>query len=190
MNVEIDNLKAILRKQMRAQRKLITGMEREQLEIILLEQSKPLLRAASQVAIYHAAGSEISLTSIIQYCVTQQIRLYQPITYKTSREMCFEQIRDVNACQSLFYPGDYQLLNETKCYNLDLVFVPLLAVDRNGYRLGQGGGYYDTTFANRDTGTVLCGVGFECQLIDQVPHDAWDLQLDYFISEKQLIEFR
>ena len=66
-----------------------------------------------------------------------------------------------------------------------LVITPLLAVDRVGYRLGYGAGYYDRTLALlRRAGPVeAVGVGFAAQLVDHVPHDGADQRLDWVITE-------
>jgi len=187
----ISKLKSDLRLKMRDLRKKIDLAYRKQSEYNLLEQIRSLLQVSSNIAIYHAAGSEISLKNIIDYCLSQnEIKLYQPIAYFSSKNMRFEEVDSYNPPKSLFYQEDYQLLNETKCYNLDLILVPLLAVDQAGHRLGQGGGYYDTTFADPCFRPVLCGIGFDEQLIDSVPYDAWDLELDYFVSEKRLVKFK
>ncbi len=58
--------------------------------------------------------------------------------------------------------------------------MPLLAVDRRGTRLGQGGGHYDRTLATlRAAGPVLAvGMAWDCQLVDALPTDPWDEPLD------------
>ncbi len=66
----------------------------------------------------------------------------------------------------------------------DVVLVPLLAADRVGNRLGQGGGFYDRTLAKlREEGPVLAiGLGWEVQLLERLTAtrqaDAWDQPLD------------
>lgn len=66
---------------------------------------------------------------------------------------------------------------------LDTVFLPLLGFDAAGTRLGQGGGYYDTTFAFRRARTHwkkprLIGLGFASQCVENLPKESWDLRLD------------
>ncbi len=68
------------------------------------------------------------------------------------------------------------------------LLVPLLAFDRAGYRLGYGGGYYDRTLAAlreaSPAGSVLAvGVAYAAQEIDDVPHDARDMRLDWVVTE-------
>jgi 5-formyltetrahydrofolate cyclo-ligase len=62
----------------------------------------------------------------------------------------------------------------------DVLLVPLLAADRAGNRLGQGGGYYDRTLAAlRATGPVLAiGIAWDVQLADHVATESWDQPVD------------
>ena len=154
----------------------------------LLEQLRPLLYSVKKVAIYYADNSEINLQALMEYSLEHSIELYAPIAKLDSRVMRFELITDLRP-RDIFYPENYELLTEVKWYNLDLVILPLLAVDHAGYRLGQGGGYYDTTFAKRQSQPLLCGVGYHWQLCEQIPHENWDLKLDYFASDRDLVKF-
>jgi len=67
----------------------------------------------------------------------------------------------------------------------DLLILPLLAFDRRGRRLGQGGGYYDRTLqALRDAGEVLAvGLAYAGQEVDGVPVDPFDQSLDAILTE-------
>lgn len=61
----------------------------------------------------------------------------------------------------------------------DLIIVPGLAFDSNGYRLGYGGGYYDT-FLNGQS-ALKVGIFYPFQEIGQVPREAHDIKLDRVI---------
>lgn len=75
---------------------------------------------------------------------------------------------------------------------LDLVCVPLLGFDRRGNRLGQGGGFYDRTFAFvREQQTArprLLGVAFACQEVASIEHEPWDVSLHAVITEDGIID--
>lgn len=58
----------------------------------------------------------------------------------------------------------------------DLVVVPGLAFDDEGYRLGQGGGAYDRTLTTRDD-VLAIGLGYAFQRVRRVPREAWDVPL-------------
>jgi len=68
----------------------------------------------------------------------------------------------------------------------DVVFIPLISFDLSGYRLGQGGGYYDRTLESLRAGGDLLAVGFawEAQRVDAVPRNAYDQRLDWIITEE------
>jgi 5-formyltetrahydrofolate cyclo-ligase len=77
-------------------------------------------------------------------------------------------------------PALPQLLAE----NIDLLLVPAVAIDRGGYRLGYGGGYYDRLRADpcwRKIPTI--GIVFDFAYVDSLPTDPWDLPLDAVCTE-------
>lgn len=177
-----------IRKLMRGKRAQISFVDAAVASGKLLDILHPLLSGAKNIAIYFAAGSELNLDCVIRYCLEHGHNVFTPIATRDSKVMRFEQIFDAKP-RDIFYPEDYELVSEVKWYNLDFVLLPLVAVDTKGYRLGQGGGYYDTTFAKRERLPFLCGIGYEQQLIAQIPYEEWDLRLDYFASECQLLKF-
>lgn len=68
----------------------------------------------------------------------------------------------------------------------DLLVIPLLAFDSDGYRLGRGGGFYDRTIAElkarKPVQTV--GLAFSAQLILKVPRESHDERLDWIVTEE------
>ena len=180
-------MKNELRKQMHNQRRQVSSNDYQKAQDAILATLLPLLTKIKSVAIYFAINKELNLLKLIEYCINHNYLVCAPIAYHDNRIMRFEQIKEATS-RGLFYAKDYQLMNETKCYDLDLVFLPAVAIGKNGYRLGYGGGYYDATFAFNNPETILCAVGYDWQLIDEVPYQDWDLRLDYFASEKQLLK--
>ena len=78
----------------------------------------------------------------------------------------------------LLLPGD-----------IDLILVPAVAIDRRGYRLGYGGGYYDRLRADpiwRKIPTI--GIVFDFAYVEQLPIEPWDVPLDAVCTELGLIE--
>ena len=72
----------------------------------------------------------------------------------------------------------------------EVLLVPLLAFDEDGYRLGYGGGFYDRTLAalraralGTGTGTVAVGLAYEGQAVRSMPRDGSDERLDWIITE-------
>ena len=71
----------------------------------------------------------------------------------------------------------------------DLVITPLLAFDRQGLRLGQGGGYYDRALeALRARKSVfMLGLGYVGQETHGLPVEAHDQRLDAILTESEYI---
>lgn len=67
----------------------------------------------------------------------------------------------------------------------DLIIAPLIGFDRDGYRLGQGGGYYDRTLAAlRAAGPLLViGLAYAGQEVERAPRDDHDQPLDAILTE-------
>lgn len=72
---------------------------------------------------------------------------------------------------------------------IDLVFVPLLAFDRSGNRVGYGKGYYDRFLASCREDVVRIGLSFFDALEKIEDTDPWDIPLDYCITPEQVYEF-
>jgi len=72
-----------------------------------------------------------------------------------------------------------------------VLLVPLLAFDRNGCRLGYGGGFYDRTLAHlRAKATITAiGIAFAGLEVPAVPHDASDQKLDMLVTERNVRRF-
>ena len=60
---------------------------------------------------------------------------------------------------------------------LNLVIVPGLGFDREGGRLGRGGGYFDR-FLEKAAGAYKIGLAFECQMVDRIPREGNDILMD------------
>ena len=68
----------------------------------------------------------------------------------------------------------------------DILFVPLLAFDRAGRRLGYGGGFYDRTLPGLPQAKAI-GCGYACQELDEVPAGAYDARLAAIATEREFI---
>jgi 5-formyltetrahydrofolate cyclo-ligase len=65
----------------------------------------------------------------------------------------------------------------------DIAFVPGVAFDADGWRLGRGGGYYDRAFVPGKDRPWVVGVGYSFQWVAEVPHDSRDRRVDAIVTE-------
>jgi len=70
---------------------------------------------------------------------------------------------------------------------VDLVIVPGLIFDREGYRIGYGGGYYDKYLENLPSHCRTVGLAFHTLITDRIPREAHDKKVMLVITEKELI---
>lgn len=69
-----------------------------------------------------------------------------------------------------------------------LLLVPLLAFDRSGGRLGQGGGHYDRVLAQlQPQGALAVGLAYAAQELPAVPREPHDQTLDWVVTEREAI---
>jgi 5,10-methenyltetrahydrofolate synthetase len=71
----------------------------------------------------------------------------------------------------------------------DIVLLPLLAFDAQGFRLGYGGGYFDRTLAAMVPRPQAIGVGFEVGRVADIRPEAHDIGLDAVVTETGLLRF-
>lgn len=67
-----------------------------------------------------------------------------------------------------------------------LIFCPLVGFDRQGGRIGQGGGHYDRYFAAHPD-ALRIGIGWSVQEIDAAPRESTDIALDAILTEQEFI---
>ncbi|MFL9845236.1 5-formyltetrahydrofolate cyclo-ligase [Flavobacterium rhizosphaerae] len=72
---------------------------------------------------------------------------------------------------------------------IDVVFVPLLAFDDNGQRVGYGKGFYDRFLAECKPGVIKIGLSFFEVFEGKIPHDKTDIPLDYCITPHKTYTF-
>jgi 5-formyltetrahydrofolate cyclo-ligase len=78
--------------------------------------------------------------------------------------------------------------NETMSFSQtpDIIVLPLIAFDRKGNRLGQGGGYYDRYLAKSKA--LHVGLAYTQQEVPNLPVEPHDQKLDWIITPKEVIK--
>lgn len=75
--------------------------------------------------------------------------------------------------------------NTVEPESIELIVVPAVAFDRKGGRLGRGKGFYDRLLAGTKATTI--GVGYDFQLIDEVPVEEHDMAMNMVVTQTSVI---
>ena len=79
--------------------------------------------------------------------------------------------------------------NKIKINLIEVVFVPLIIVDKIGNRVGYGKGYYDRFLINCDKKVIKVGLSF-FDIIEKIEDTTYDdIKLNYCITPKKIIKF-
>lgn len=97
-------------------------------------------------------------------------------------------------CENELIPGPFSIMepDSSSCPPVDiccpdLAIIPGVCFDRHGYRLGFGGGYYDRLLATEGMcDTLTIGIGYNFQLVDELPIQPWDKPVQVVCTEEEL----
>lgn len=185
----------------KALRQEIIGKRSQLTEEEILEKSSKIKNRLFQLEEFKSAnfifsfisfGDEIHTHDIIKETLAMNKRVGVPITIDKPRKLLVSEIKDFNEELEIGY---YNILAPKKEFErivppdlINLVLVPGLAFDSDGYRTGYGGGYYDRFFANANKNIVKIGLCFDLQIVSEVPRDIYDIPVDYIITEDRIIK--
>ncbi len=187
------SLKSQIRDQMRSRRRAISPAKQllaaKKLRFRLLR--VPEFIHAKHIALYLPSDGEISPLLLLNTITRKNKHCYLPRI--EGRHMFFARFRrgDKLETNKFGIPEPLKSAPKHPAQDLDFVCLPLVAFDRQGRRLGRGGGYYDRCFAYSNKRwrrkPFLVGVAHDAQKTALVPHDHWDISLDCIVSDRETI---
>lgn len=148
----------------------------------------PAYQAAAAIGLYSPAANEVETSEIGRDALAMGKRLYYP--------------KVTGGCSSIFQvrstaelvPGRYGILEPAGGRPLPrggdaglVVFVPGVAFDCNGNRLGRGTGWYDGLLGGLDARVPTIALAYEFQLQEEVPVERGDLPVHTIVTEKRVI---
>ncbi|MHB9026235.1 MAG: 5-formyltetrahydrofolate cyclo-ligase [Armatimonadota bacterium] len=185
MSINVKPLKAEMRAAMRARREqLLPEAARDaSARISAVACELPLFQAATVICTYCSANNEVGTDAIMHAALQQGKRVALPRTIKKEHRLALHEVADLNG----LIPGPYGIrepapdLPEIDPAEVELFFVPGLAFDAAGNRLGYGAGYYDTLLVMSEGWRVALAYGF--QLAPRVPAAEHDMPMDLVVTE-------
>ncbi|TBV83302.1 MAG: 5-formyltetrahydrofolate cyclo-ligase [Desulfobulbaceae bacterium] len=149
------------------------------------------VRRATVIMVYLHFRSEVETLPALQHHLPPHCRLAAPLTRVDEKTLDVYLLTDPDQQLRPGYrgitepdPAKAQRLNPAE---LDLVLVPGSVFDRQGGRLGYGGGYYDRFLANQAPQAIRIGLAFDLQVVDALALLPHDQLLHYLVSESGAI---
>ena len=182
-----------LRRQLRAARNALDRDTRKQAgrNACRLALRLGLLLRARRIGFYLPHNAEFDVTPLLNQALWMKRECYLPvIPRRKAQAMRFALIHDRHVMQPNRY-GIHEPLDARplRARQLDLLFVPLVGFDDEGYRLGMGGGYYDRTLApwfKTQQGAMPIGLAHDCQQVEQLPTASWDIPLRKIVTPSKV----
>jgi 5-formyltetrahydrofolate cyclo-ligase len=184
-------LKAELRKEMVARRDAIPPEDRASIARALVSkiEALPQYAAANSVLATMSIGSEWDTRVLIDHARARGKSIVLPRISAPPRRLELYAVedfeRDLVAGVWNIPEPDPARCRQRPFDSVDFALVPALAVDREGYRLGYGAGYFDKLLAGRHD-RPYCVTALPAQFIlDRVPREAHDIPVDLVLDDKE-----
>jgi len=133
---------------------------------------------------------EIDIRPLMSGMFEEGCQVALPVVQGRGQRLLFRAWRPGDALEAGVF-GTLQPSARCESVQPDALLVPLLACDSEGWRLGYGGGFYDRTLEDlrKRRQVTAIGVGFDLQLVPEVPHGADDQRLDWLLTDRRACAF-
>lgn len=145
-------------------------------------------RDARCVALYSPLGNEVDTARIREHALSCGKVVFYPISAPGDPVLA-----RIDSSLELA-PGRYGILEPVGNVVLDddsrtdlAVFVPGVALDLRGNRLGRGGGWYDRILSGLGESVLAIALAYEFQIVASVPTEPWDRRVQYIVTERRII---
>lgn len=176
--MDIIEQKKSLRKEMFIKRNAIEINDKLAYDEWINTQLKQLVieRGCKTVHAYIPMGAEIDIRPVISWMLEAGIKVISPKTlpqHRLENRILVSLDKLGTGIMGTQHPMEANVYEG----KFDLIIVPGLAIDRNNYRLGYGGGYYDIFLADQPDAYKV-GIYYPFQVVEHVPIESHDLRLD------------
>lgn len=143
---------------------------------------------ASVIFVFVSFSTEIGTVELINKALSDGKIVAVPYMTGKPHEMVFIEIKSMEELKpnkiGILEP-EYKYENIIKPDKNTVIIVPGLAFDKDFYRIGYGGGYYDK-YIDENEYMLTVGVCFEEQITDVVPRDERDRAVDIIVTDKKI----
>lgn len=145
---------------------------------------------AKRIMCFVSNGSEVETHPIIEQAILDGKSIVVPITVSKTKELLVSDVFNLSELEVGFYNIEVpkkEFVRLVDPRTIDLVLVPGVALAKDGYRVGYGGGYYDRFLVKLDKSVPKIALGFDLQVVDEVPTEDFDIPVDLILTEKGII---
>ena len=178
-----------IRQELLAIRRTITDDERILAEESMISRITSLasFRFAKTVLLYSPIKGEVNLLPLIQVILKEGKSVAFPLCHTESCTLTYHYVTSIDELISGSY-GTMEPSINSPLYipdknNNDLILVPGISFDKQGYRLGYGKGYYDRYLSLYPCKSV--GIAFSECLCKELPHNIYDFKINCLITDKR-----
>lgn len=145
------------------------------------------VKKARKFFIYYSIKSEVDTKPIINHLLAQNKTVTLPRIKNSNSEMSLHKINSLNDLSNngLSFLQPDKNLPIILAKDIEIAVIPGIAFDKLKRRLGWGGGYYDKFLSESQAFSI--GLSFDLQVVDELPTELHDQQLDLIITETLLI---
>lgn len=187
---------AEIRQLKRAQRRALSASTQWQHSQTLCQNTnkEKIYRSSKNIAFYLANDGEIDPSQLIEHAWFLGKDVYLPILSPVKNSLYFApyhadsqlKLNRFDIPEPVCHPSQWKTARQ-----LDVLFLPLVAFDTSGNRIGMGGGFYDRTLAYLQhrchwRKPVLVGLAHELQKVGKLDAQSWDIPLDFIMTEEQI----
>ncbi|MGD9638966.1 MAG: 5-formyltetrahydrofolate cyclo-ligase [Alphaproteobacteria bacterium] len=140
-------------------------------------------------SLYFPIKGEVDISSLMFDIEDEKSEAALPVVEKKGEPLIFARW----SLDTVLTTREFGILEPSNVENVvpDVMFLPLVAFDRQGNRLGYGGGYYDKTIAKIKKikpQVKIVGVGYAMQEVATIPCEEGDEKMAYIVTEKEVIK--
>lgn len=182
MQMTIIEQKQALRKYMLQKRQALDSNLKAKYDAAICAQLETQIESmkARIIHAYLPMGAEINIRPLLENLLQKGITIATPKTL-AKPNMENRILTSFNDLENGVFGTKHPAQPNVFDGSFDLIIIPGLAFDSNNYRLGYGGGYYDTFLKSQDQ-SIKLGVFYPFQKVFEVPIEKHDIQLDGIIT--------
>jgi len=185
--------KSTIRQQLRQKLEALTDAQRQSksLAATALLTATPEFASARIVMLYLTAAFELDTAPLALKCWQAGKTVVVPKVSWDQRRMLPVEISSLQTRMTTIGPGVREPVSgQPMPVNLiDLVIVPGVGFSRKGHRIGRGMGFYDRFLAQPEFIGISCGMGFEEQVVPELPVLDHDMPLAMLCTDRGIWRF-